>query len=89
MMTIPFRFWISRSQQVRMKGKSLEQLENYRDRNGMLVVFSTYQSLDVISKAQKKLLRKTRLLACSTGLYAMKRTETTRRRLPGTNRRNL
>ncbi len=38
--------------------KIAEQLENYRDRNGMLVVFSTYQSLDVISKAQKKLLKK-------------------------------
>jgi predicted helicase len=38
----------------------LEQFEQIRERNtsGMTVVFSTYQSIDVISKAQKTLLEK-------------------------------
>lgn len=37
----------------------LRQLQSYRDYEGLVVVFSTYQSIDVVSEAQKELLRAT------------------------------
>ena len=37
----------------------LRQLQSYRDYEGLIVVFSTYQSIDVVSEAQKELLRAT------------------------------
>ncbi|WP_029759328.1 DEAD/DEAH box helicase [Fusobacterium nucleatum] len=36
--------------------KIVNQLEKIKDKNGMKVVFSTYQSIDVIAKAQEKIL---------------------------------
>ncbi len=38
--------------------KIINQLESLKDKKGLKVVFSTYQSIDVISKAQKEVLDK-------------------------------
>lgn len=38
--------------------KIVSQLEEIKNKDGLKVVFSTYQSIDVISKAQKKILEK-------------------------------
>ena len=37
----------------------LRQLRAYREHKGLVVVFSTYQSIDVVSEAQEKLLKET------------------------------
>lgn len=37
----------------------VRQLHSYKDYDGLVVVFSTYQSIDVISEAQKELLKQT------------------------------
>ena len=37
----------------------VRQLKNYRDYDGLVVVFSTYQSIDTVSEAQRKLLKST------------------------------
>ena len=37
----------------------VRQLHSYKNHDGLVVVFSTYQSIDVISEAQKELLRHT------------------------------
>ncbi len=37
----------------------IRQLEAYRNHDGLVVVFSTYQSIDIVSQAQKELLQKT------------------------------
>ena len=37
----------------------LRQLRAYREHQGLVVVFSTYQSIDVVSEAQEKLLKET------------------------------
>ncbi len=40
-------------------GNITNQLRHYRQEDGLVVVFSTYQSIEVISEAQKKILRET------------------------------
>lgn len=36
----------------------VQEIERYKDHDGLLVCFSTYQSIDVVSEAQKKLLER-------------------------------